>query len=605
MGGIGIELEQGDIIPRESEPTSPWSHITRELEKPTQETRQMTEAQATGAVSLEPEGWYDIDFKRAHRNVRRLQARIVKATQESRWNKVKALQRLLTHSYSARVLAVKRVTENDGKRTPGVDGEVWNTPQKKAMAVHSLQWHGYRPRPLRRIHIPKNSDRTKTRPLSIPTMKDRAMQALYLMALDPIAETTADSNSYGFRKKRSPADAIQQCFTVLARRDSAPWIIEGDIRACFDSISHEWLLVNIPMHKATLKKWLKAGYVERGGLHPTEKGVPQGGIVSPVIANLVLDGMEAMLQEHYPKGTRRARDAKVHLVRFADDWVITGSSRECLENEIKPLVEEFLSERGLELSHEKTHITHIDQGFDFLGQNIRKYNAKLLIKPSQKSVKRLLNRVRDTIKANRHVSAGLLIARLNPIIRGWAQYHRHVASKDTFASIDHAIFQAIWRWAKRRHPNKGKRWVKQKYFKTLGNRDWVFYGLLDGKERHLFFATSMPINRHTKIKGQANPYDPQWEIYFEERLASKMNEDTTGHRQVLHLWETQGGRCPVCDQKITRETRWHNHHIIWRSRGGPDIAHNHVLLHADCHRKVHSRHLQVEKPRLVRGVGEA
>ena len=565
----------------------------------------MTEAKATGAASRESEGWYDIDFRRAYRNVRRLQARIVKASQEGRWNKVKALQRLLTHSYSARVLAVKRVTENDGKRTPGVDGEIWDTPQKKAQAVRTLRWHGYRPQPLRRIYIPKNSDKTRKRPLSIPTMRDRAMQALYLMALDPISETTADPNSYGFRKERSPADAIQQCFTLLARKDAAAWIFEGDIRACFDRISHEWLLANIPMHKATLNKWLKAGYMERSVFQPTREGVPQGGIVSPVIANLALDGLETMLRERYPKGTRKARDAKVHLVRFADDWVITGSSKELLENEIRSSVEQFLRERGLELSHQKTHITHIDDGFDFLGQNIRKYSNKLLIKPSRNSVERLLNRIRVTIKANRQVSAGLLIVRLNPIIRGWAQYHRHVVSKDTFDRIDHAIFKAIWRWANRRHPNKGRRWVKQKYFRTVGSRNWVFFGNLEGKERRLFFAASVPIERHIKIQGQANPYDPEWEIYFEERLAAKMSRDMAGYRQLLRLWQAQEGRCPICSQKITRRTRWHNHHIIWRSKGGSDTADNRILLHPDCHRKVHSQHLHVEKPRPAMGVSEA
>jgi RNA-directed DNA polymerase len=605
MGRTGVESVQDGNTLRESELTSPWSHITRELEKPIQETKQMTEAKATGAVSRELEGWHDINLRRAYRNVRRLQARIVKATQEGRWNKVKALQRLLTHSYSAKVLAVKRVTENDGKRTPGVDGEVWDTPQKKAKAVRTLQWRGYRPQPLRRIYIPKNSDRTKKRPLSIPTMKDRAMQAVYLMALDPVAETTADLNSYGFRKERSPADAIQQCFTILARQSSASWILEGDIRACFDRICHQWLLANIPMNQVILNKWLKAGYIERSALHPTEEGVPQGGIVSPAIANLALDGLEKTLQKHYPKGTRRAKDAKVHFVRFADDWLITGSSKELLENEIKPLVEQFLHERGLELSREKTHITHIDNGFDFLGQNIRKYNGKLLIKPSRKSVERLLNRIRETIQVNQHVSAGLLIARLNPIIRGWAQYHRHVVSKDTFGKIDHAVFQAVWRWAKRRHPNKGKGWVKKKYFKTVDGRNWVFYGDLAGRELRLFLAASMPIKRHIKIRGPANPYDPEWEIYFEERLAMKMADDMTEHRQLLHLWVAQEGLCPICSQKITRKTGWHNHHITWRSKGGSDSADNRILLHPDCHRKVHSQHLHVEKPRPARGVSEA
>lgn len=565
----------------------------------------MTEAKATGAVSHEPEGWFDIDFERAYRNVRRLQARIVKATQEGRWNKVKALQHLLTHSYSARVLAVKRVTENDGKRTPGVDGQVWDTPKKKAEAVYTLQWHGYRPQPLRRIYIPKNSDRSKKRPLSIPTMKDRAMQALYLMALDPVAETRADPNSYGFRRERSPADAIQQCYTILARKDGASWILEGDIRACFDRICHRWLLANIPMNQTILNKWLRAGYIEQSTLHSTEEGVPQGGIVSPVIANLTLDGLETMLREHYPKGMPKARPTKVHLVRFADDWVITGSCRELLENEIKPLVEEFLQERGLELSHEKTHVTHIDNGFDFLGQNIRKYNSKLLIKPAQKSVKRLLDRVRETITANRHVSAGLLIASLNPLIRGWAQYHRHVVSKKTFDKIDHAIFQAIWRWAKRRHPNKGRRWVKQKYFRAIGGRDWVFYGDLDGKELRLFSAAGVPIKRHVKIRGKANPYDPAWELYFEERLAAKIVKNSAGYGKLLRLWKEQEGVCPICNQKITTKSGWHNHHIIWRSKGGSDSVDNRVLLHPDCHRKVHSRHLSVEKPRPAKGVREA
>jgi RNA-directed DNA polymerase len=425
------------------------------------------------------------------------------------------------------------------------------------------------------------------------------------MALDPVAETLADPNSYGFRRERSPADAIQQCYTILARKDSAPWILEGDIRACFDTICHDWLLANIPMNKTILNKWLRAGYIEQSTLHPTEEGVPQGGIVSPVIANLTLDGLETMLRAGYPKGTRRAREAKVHLVRFADDWVITGSCRELLESEIKPLVEEFLRERGLELSREKTHTTHIDHGFDFLGQNIRKYDGKLLIKPSQKSVKRLLDQVRETIKANRQVSAGLLIARLNPIIRGWAQYHRHVVSKDTFEKIDHAVFQAIWRWAKRRHPNKGKRWVKQKYFRTIGGRNWVFYGDLEGKELRLFSAAGVPIKRHIKIRGKANPYDPDWELYFEERLAAKMAKNLSGYWQLLRLWKEQEGICPICNQKITKETGWHNHHIIWRSKGGSDNADNRVLLHPDCHCKVHSRHLSVEKPRPARGVSEA
>jgi RNA-directed DNA polymerase len=266
-----------------------------------------------GAASLEPMDWHALDWPKIHRNVRRLQARIVKAAQAGRWGKVKALQRLLTHSFSGKALAVKRVTENKGKRTPGVDGEIWDTPTKKARAIGTLRRRGYRPQPLRRIYIPKG-DGNRQRPLSIPVMKDRAMQALHLLALDPIAECLADPNSYAFRKERCQADAIARCFNLLSRKDRANWIYEGDIAACFDRISHEWLVKNIPMDKTILHKWLKAGFIDKNVLQPTIEGVPQGGIISPVIANLALDGLERQLRKSFPK-------AKVNLVRFADDFV--------------------------------------------------------------------------------------------------------------------------------------------------------------------------------------------------------------------------------------------------------------------------------------------
>jgi RNA-directed DNA polymerase len=343
----------------------------------------------TGAVSHDNvEDWHSIDWQSAHKTVRRLQVRIVKATQEGRWGKVKALQRLLTHSYSAKALAVKRVTENQGKNTPSVDGELWNTPQKKLQAVRQLQKRGYRPQPLKRTYIPKSSDKTKKRPLGIPTLYDRAMQAVYLLALEPVAETTADTCSYGFRRERSTHDAIERCFNALARRNNAKWVMEGDIKACFDTISHEWLLTNVPVERSILRKWLKAGYLEKGKLFPTEEGTPQGGIISPVLANMALDGLEALLLKHFPKGLSQGKNALVNLVRYADDFVITGFSRELLENEVKPLVEAFLQERGLRLSPEKTLITHIDDGFDFLGQNVRKYKGKLLIKPARKRTRK-------------------------------------------------------------------------------------------------------------------------------------------------------------------------------------------------------------------------
>jgi len=564
----------------------------------------MTAVATAGAVSHAAVEWHAIDWPKAHRHVRRLQARIVKAVQAGRWGKVRALQHLLTHSFSAKALAVKRVTENPGKRTPGVDGILWHTPEKKAAAIGQLRQHGYRPQPLRRLWIPKNHGQGY-RPLGIPCKVDLAMQALYLQALEPIAETTGDPNSYGFRKERSTADAIQQCFIALGKRKSPKWILEGDIQSCFDKISHAWLLAHIPMDKVMLRKWLKAGFMDHGTLYPTEAGTPQGGIASPVLANLTLDGLERELRARFPK-PKNDENAMVNLVRYCDDWIITARSKEILEQEVKPLVERFLAERGLGLSPHKTRIVHLDEGFDFLGQNVRMYKGKLLIKPSRKSVKSLLRKVRDVIKVNTSTPAGQLIGQLNPLLRGWANYHRHVVSKATFAKMDHAIFQALWRWARRRHPNKPPGWRYQKYFTRVADNRWVFFGTTvtsQGKtqEHRLIRLAHTPIKRHIKVKAEANPYNPAWESYFETRLGVKMVGSLKGRRSLLYLWREQNGICPVCKQSITKLTGWHNHHIVWRSKGGPDDAANRVLLHPNCHRQVHSHGFDVAKPRPQKG----
>ena len=561
---------------------------------------------ATGASFHGVTDWHAIDWESANHTVRRLQASIVKATQEGKWGKVKALQRLLTRSLSGKALAVRRGTENQGKNTPGVDRITWNTPQKKLNGVYSLRQRDYHPQPLRRIYSPKKNG--KKRPLGIPSMKCRAMQALYLLALDPVAETTADPNSYGFRPGRSTADAIEQCFCVLGKRASPQWILEGDIKGCFDAISHDWLQRHIPMEKGMLKKWLKAGYMERHVLHPTEEGTPQGGIISPVLANQTLDGLEKKLNERYPK-PKSGYNAKVNFVRYAEDFMVTGISKELLEKEVKPLVEQFMSERGLTFSPEKTVITHIAEGFDFLGQNVRKYKTgnkhKLLVKPSKKQVQAHLEKVRDIVKKNKTLPAGKLILLLNPIIRGWAQYHQHVVSKAIFNSVDDAIYQRLRRWMERRHPKKSKTWMEKKYFTTIGGDNWVFYGEADGKTRYLMSTASIPIKRQVKVQGKANPYDPAWESYYEKRLDVHMEGTLKGKRWLRHLWKEQNGLCPVCNHKITKITGWHSHHILWKSRGGPDTAENRVLLHPNCHQQIHSQGLHVEKPRPAKGVRKA
>jgi RNA-directed DNA polymerase len=311
-------------------------------------------AARAGAAPGRAPDWHSIDWKKVFRTVRRLQARIVKAVRAGRWNKVKSLVYLLTHSFSGRALAIWRVISNSGAKTPGVDGVLWNTPESKSAAFATLRRHGYRAQPLRRVYIPKSNG--KLRGLGIPTMRDRAMQALYLLGLDPIAETLADGHSYGFRRDRCCADAMEQAHTILSNSNGPRWVLEGDITACYDRIDWGWLLKgnHIPMDKGVLREWLGAGFLEKHVWLATTEGTPQGGIISPVLANRALDGLQRLLEERFPHYVRGSN--KVNLVRYADDFVITGKSRALLADEVKPLVEQFLSERGLELSHEKTRL---------------------------------------------------------------------------------------------------------------------------------------------------------------------------------------------------------------------------------------------------------
>lgn len=482
------------------------------------EQQMTTKAKAkVGAPSTFKQQWDAIEWPHIEAHVRRLQMRIAKAFREKRYGKAKALQWLLTHSYHAKLLATRRVTQNRGAKTPGVDKVTWKTPKQKMLAALSLKRRGYKSQPLKRIYIPKK-EKGKLRPLSIPTMKCRAMQALHLLGLEPIAETIVDKNAYGFRPLRSTADASEQCCRVLYQKTSAQYILEADIHACFDNISHNWLLENVPMDKKVLKSWLKAGFIADDVRHSTKVGTPQGGVISPTLLNITLSGLEKAVHSV----SKNPRKDRLYVVTYADDFIITGVTQKVLTDSVKPKVEAFLRERGLTLSERKTKITNINEGFDFLGANFRKYRGRLIRQPAKENVKAFLADIRKTIRENKMVKTENLIRLLNPKIRGWTNFHRHTCASQTFSYVSHLVFQTIWRWAKRRHPNKGRQWVKKKYFRSSGARNWIFNAKVKSKDGETIYldlidAGTVRIKRHIKIRAKATPYDPAYTEYFQKR----------------------------------------------------------------------------------------
>ena len=518
--------------------------------------------------------WNQIDWQKAESYVKKLQNRIVKAHLEGRHGKVKSLQWLLTHSFFGKALAVKRVTENKGKKTAGVDKEIWSSQKQKFDAIFKLKRRNYQPLPLKRIYIIKKNG--KKRPLSIPAMLDRAMQTLHKFALEPLAEITSDHNSYGFRPKRCVQDAIEQCFTDLSKAKSAKWVLEGDIKGCFDNISHDWILNHIPTDKKILKKWLNSGFIETKRLFPTEKGTPQGSPISPIICNMVLDGLEHKILEKFHKTKRLGKSyfPKVNFVRYADDFIVTGESKEILENGVLPIIREFLQERGLELSENKTVITHITDGFDFLGCNVKWYKDKLLIKPADTNYKAVISKIRGIIKANPTLKQSSLIRKLNPIIRGWVNFQKYNVSSEIFERLDYDIWKCLWRWCKRRHPKKSHKWIARKYFHQFGGRIWTFSEELEnGQYLRLIYATDTNITRFLKTKSDATAYDSKWDDYFVKRDSKRMKRDINGRKKLSYLYKSQNGICPKCGLRLTVESGY-------KIRRNPD--NQEILVHQNC-----------------------
>ena len=543
--------------------------------------------------------WADIDWATTEEHVHRLQGRIFRAAVAGRLAKVKNLQKLLVRSGSAKMLAIRQVTQqNTGRNTPGVDGVVCNTPQARLHLFNTgLHLRGYRPQPVRRVYIPKSNG--KQRPLGIPTIRDRVMQAIVKMALEPEWESRFEANSYGFRPGRCTMDAVVAIHRNLNGRGTSEWILDADISGCFDNIDHESLLARLPVFTTAVRRWLKAGVVELGAVKTTDAGTPQGGIISPLLANVALDGMERLFGAESATGRqlapalRRGMNKGVGLIRYADDFVVTAPNRAVLDGYVLPKLGSFLAERGLKLNEAKTKVVHVDEGFDFLGFNIRRFGRKVLTKPQKEKVLLHLRGIRDFLIRNRPTPTSIVISKLAPVVRGWSNYYRYGASKEVLQYADFRLWQLLWRWAIRRHRNKPKKWVKARYFKQIGQRDWVFFGrrVDTGEEVALCTHSEISVKRFVKIKGRATPMNPDEAAYWEKRRWERVAEATYSKRRK-RLLEQQGGACAMCGVQFDPDQDQHFidvHHDRPRHSGGSNQPGNSMAVHRWCHHGHHMR----------------
>jgi len=532
--------------------------------------------------------WNAVDWRQANRRVRNLRQRIFRASRENDLKKVRSLQKLMLRSRANTLKSVRLVTqENKGKHTAGVDGIVVSTTTERNALVDSLMAdQPWRASPVRRVHIPKANG--KLRPLGIPTIRDRALQARVKNALEPFWEARFEPCSYGFRPGRGCHDAIARIYTVAAPTRRRKWVLDADIKGAFDNIDHDYLMQAIGEFpgRELIRQWLKAGFVERGVYDDTTSGTPQGGVISPLLANIALHGMEAAVGVKYI--ARGDNVGKRGLIRYADDFVVFCETEEDAQK-AKAELSAWLAARGLALSDEKTRIAHLSDGFDFLGFNIRQYRApesrwkwKLLIKPSRKSVKSLKARLTRDWRGLNGQEIKTVLHRLNPIIRGWSNYFRGVVSKRLFAALDSWTFDKEVRWARRTHPRKPWYWVKRKYWGKLHPKRsdvWVFGDAAGQGARLLKFAWT-PIVRHVLVKGAASPDDPALQGYWTYRR-SRRHAELSGSQQALA--KEQSGLCFHCGESLHNDEALCAHYIKSRRLGGECAVDNQRLMHLYCH----------------------
>lgn len=545
------------------------------------------------AVSPQMQDWELVNWKKIYAYVKKLRQRIFRAEQLGQKRKLRKLQRLMIRSKANLLLSIKRVTQiNKGKKTPGIDGQIVLTSKDRLELFNQLKTYNIkyiRPRPAKRVYIPKKNG--KMRPLGIPIIKDRIFQNVVKNALEPQWEAKFEPSTYGFRPKRSVQDAMVNLFTKLSSQSTRKWIFEGDFKGCFDNLNHEYIvdcLTGFPA-KTTIQKWLKAGFIDKNSFNDTDFGTPQGGIISPLLANIALHGMEEELGVRYrPNGKYYTLNSKsVGVVKYADDFVIVCKTKEeafSMYERLRP----YLNKRGLTLAEDKTKVTHIEEGFDFLGFNLRQYKTNkgmtLLIKPSKASVKKAKEIIKDVFSQLRGRPVGDLIIKLNPIIRGLGNYWSSEVSKKIFSSLDRYIWIKVRRHLKRLHNNKSFKWIYKIYFKpdyTGASKDkWILTDPHDNKTQ-LFRMSWIPIVRHEVVKYKNSPDDASLKEYYEKRDKKEFIKNNIMSRRKLA--KSSNYKCRICKQSLVGEEELKTNQIVPKKLGGVESYDNLELLHQSCH----------------------